>query len=356
MLLRLWKALEELNGKEYLLTVVEAGDPDEALARVRAMHWPPTLGQLRVEEALAVGEPSPLRVRVGKLLVLDAGTIVQVAARDGVLRVVLAPATTLFDQLVAFLLRQPPPPADWQPSPSEECAAVARLAFRWGSYFAVIGDSEQPEWTEGISLGISRYNDREQARMSIEISANLEAIHRLREGEPATWRHLVYTARRLPGPMRTDETTTSAILHGRGWDGESSVLYNAEPAPRDPAFAGGLPVSPRTLEAFWRNPVRRILNVAALATWRVPMEEYHGDHRAPKQRPPLPLDKCRFTAVELAAVETIMARASNGVLHTLDRLQALTATELEKFAVLAIGDEVGRRWSITERTRNVLLY
>jgi hypothetical protein len=272
------------------------------------------------------------------------------------LRVVLAPEKTLFEQVAAFLLRQPAPPTGWHPSPGEEGAALARLVWRWGSYFAAIGDPDKPEWTEGIPLGISRFNDREQARMSIEISANMEAVHHLSKQQPGTWRHLVHATRCLPGPKPTDETATSTVLHGRGWDGEYGVTHDTPPMPRVLPATGMFPASPQTLEAFRLNPVRRILNVAALATWRVPMEGYHGDHRSVKPRPALPLDRCRFTATELGEVEAIMARAGNGLLHTLHELQRRDGEELERLAAATMGGEAGRKWSVTERTRNVVLW
>jgi hypothetical protein len=362
----LWKVFREAYGEDRLLTVLEADSATEALAKAQGMHFEMLRSRpTRAEEAVPLDPPRPLRIAVGKLLELDAGTLVCVANPDGDLRIVLAPARTLFEQVVDFLLKQPGPPATWQPTLMDEGAAAARLVFRWGSYFAVIGDAIKPEWTQGIPLGISRYNDYEQARMSIEISSNMEAIYHLKSQQPEKWRHLAYAARLLSKPKRTDDAARSVAIHTRLVGGEEALMRRTwkalgRPGLFDPSFsARKRPVDPETLAAFDLNPVRRIMNVVALSTWRSPMEEYHGDSGGaiPEPRPTLPLDQCRFTLKEMVGVERRMAEAGNGLMQTIEALHGRTEEELRLLlAEATIEGEAGSKWSITERTRNIILW
>ena len=89
----------------------------------------------------------PLRVRVNDELVLDAGTCEEVSGPHGPERLIRAPQTTLFHQVLAYLRAKPDPPQ--RPSGSmvgREGVAAAALALRWGSYLAVLLDRDKPVW------------------------------------------------------------------------------------------------------------------------------------------------------------------------------------------------------------------
>lgn len=359
--MRIWKAYHRVYEQEYLVAVVEAETEPAAIAKVQELHFgdlPPT--PPRIEAAVATGPPQPLRVRVGKILELDAGTCIPIADSERELRVVLAPRQPMFDQVVQFLLRQPAPPASWTPRLKDEGAAAARLVFRWGSYFAVIGDAMKPEWNQGISLGIGRYSNQEQARMNIEISSNMESVYHLQAFQPEVWRHLVYAARRLPGPKPVDSSVTAVGVYAvlkEGRDAVAQRMWKKLNLPSQP-HPTEKPLDQETRDAFEENPIRRIMNVVALATWRVPLEDFHGDQRdAPYDRPPRPLDQRRFTMEELHELENRMAMAGNGLLETALELYGRSEQDIcELLARPTVQSEAGQKWSLTERTRNVILW
>lgn len=130
-------------------------------------------------------QPALLRVRVNEELSLDAGSWVAEAGPHGTVQVVSPPETTLFHQVLAYLMAKPDPPKP--PSGSmvgREGVAAAAVALRWGSYLAVLLDRDKPLLHGIDSPRVSRISDGEMARINIEASAALSEWIDLYRADP----------------------------------------------------------------------------------------------------------------------------------------------------------------------------
>jgi len=58
------------------------------------------------------------------------------------------PAITLFHQMLDYLCAKPDPTQRGAGTQIGREAVAAALALRWGSYFAVLADRDQPRWAE----------------------------------------------------------------------------------------------------------------------------------------------------------------------------------------------------------------
>jgi hypothetical protein len=119
--------------------------------------------------------PDRLRVRVNDELVLDAGTCEEVFGPDGTKRLIRPPDTTLFHQVLAYLVAKPDPAVRPRGSAAgREGLAAAAVVLRWGSYLAVLLDRSKPVWPAAtLRDRTSRISDSEMARINIEASAAL---------------------------------------------------------------------------------------------------------------------------------------------------------------------------------------
>lgn len=362
-----WKVVRERGESRFLAGVVESEDFAAAQRAESARH-----DELRASYAWSLepadtDEARPLRVRAGPFE-LDGGRVAAFTHAGERWRAVLPPGVSLFDQLLD-LLDQEAPRAAPRPSKTEEGQAVAKLAFRWGSYFALIGDPSKPQ-SPAAGTRCGYWNDSEQARMSIEISANLERIYHLISTDKTRWRRLVAASRFLPGLRGADAETYPRMLMMRLRKGPLEAYRDFSRDLRSMTGTKALSMEklqglvtaedkPETWKAFDASPIRRICNTFAFTTWRVPLENYHGVHPgAPKlsDEVVLTLDHNRFTPGEHADIESVMAQAGAGFMRLISALEPLTPHQVrERAAFPTVSDEAGRKWSITERTRPAIL-
>ncbi|MCL5999205.1 MAG: hypothetical protein M1546_24545, partial [Chloroflexi bacterium] len=137
-----------------------------------------------------------LNVCVDFELTLDAGWWEEVRGGDGsVQRLVHPPATTLFDQLIAYLSKVPDKEPHYFLRLQEEVAAAFAVCVRWGTYFAVLADRTKPPCAEMGIEDASRIDDGEMARINIEASAALAQWIDMKRGDFNRYRALVYAAR-----------------------------------------------------------------------------------------------------------------------------------------------------------------
>jgi hypothetical protein len=144
-----------------------------------------------------------LTVRVNSELSLDIGAYEQTLNASELL--IHPPHKTLFNQLLDYLRAKQRPLAPLSGSfIGREGVAAAAMTLRWGSYLAVLLDSEKPIWTEIHSQRTSRISDQEMARINIEASAALAAWVDLCRSDPSEYRELVDRAvAYLPMPKKT---------------------------------------------------------------------------------------------------------------------------------------------------------
>lgn len=329
-----------------------------------------TIGVTGYQE-VQVAERRKLQLQVDGTLAVDAGELVQFKHNGVDWRAVLPPSPSMMQQIVTSLLARPHPPPDWFPDEEAEGSAAARLGFRWGSYFALIGDSSKPvSAAAGTHCGY--WVDSEQARMSIEISSNLHTLHKLRHEKPDRWRRLVHAAQSLPGPSASEELAVPKVIMSRlqeGVEGSyrqlSSVIQAALGKKENEVSADTLQKlmkmedSEEARSLFRKAPLRHVWNGFVFSTWRSPLEDYHGTHSgAPKLSDDvvLTLDHNRFTTQEYEEIMGIMIRAGNGFVALSDELEGHEPDELgDLLAFPLTQSESGRKWSVTENTRPVLL-
>jgi hypothetical protein len=363
----LWKVLREREGGRFLAGVLEAPDHEAAQAAEAARH-----DELRASygwslEPVDQTETRPLRVRAGPFE-LDGGRMAAFTHSGERWRAALPPSVCLFDQLLDHL-EQNAPPATPRPAKMDQGQAVAKLAFRWGSYFALIGDPGKPQ-SPAAGTRCGYWNDSEQARMSIEISANLERIYHLISTDKARWHRLVVASQLLPGLPAAAVETYPEVLMMRLRKGRVEAYRDFSRKLRSVTGTQALSTEklkglvaaedkPELWDAFEVNPIRRICNTFAFTTWRVPLEDYHGVHPgAPKlsDEVVLTLDYNRFTPSDHAEIESVMAQAGAGFMRLMSVLEPLTPNQVrERAAFPTVSDEAGRKWSITERTRAAIL-
>jgi hypothetical protein len=248
---------------------------------------------------VTVGTREQLRVRVNDELLLDAGTCEEVPGPDGPERLIRAPETSLFHQVLRYLRAKPDRPV--RPSGStagREGVAAAAVVLRWGSHLAVLVDRDRPLWPAARSEEISRISDSEMARINIEASAALaEWIDLCRaESDGRLYTALVDRAvNYLPMPTRTARPT----------GGPFATLADRELATRLVEACGPERVTRVRADAE-RHPSRVFANALVNTAWRIgPVESIHAGHARG-----YPLDRRRVTPAEERA---LMRFASDGM-------------------------------------------
>jgi hypothetical protein len=236
---------------------------------------------------LEAARTSPLRVRVNDELVLDAGTVEEVAGRDGPGRLVRPPGTTLFHQVLAYLRAKADPPA--RPpgaSAGREGVAAAAVSLRWGSYLAVLLDRGKPLCEAARSAGTSRISDEEMARINIEASAALAEWVDLCRTEAGRQLHARLVDRALaylPAPRRSARLELGPFAYLA----DPGVARRMERA-ADPAGLARIRAEAK------RHPSRLFANALVNVAWRNgPVEAIHAGHSAA-----YPLEERRVTPAE----------------------------------------------------------
>ena len=357
---QLWKVVATDEVGRRLLSIVEAPDKAMALRVVEGMHFDLRLKpRIEVEASRVLVDGESLEVPVLPGMIISAGNVVQIEDEGLARTVILPPNPTMLEQLIPWFKKQPAPAASVRLDEAAIGLALARLAIRWGSYFAVIANRAKPTWAHA-GEPVSHFGNQELARMNIEISANLDALYWLSRRSPQEFRHIIHASRLLPSPQASEDVLTCppiVIPLESGVDALIASMIRDMQAVH-PGWGKGLTasawdklVTPEVLAAFDINPSRRIMNQLALATWRSPMERFHGGQGVGQ-----PLDVNRFTAEQLDSIEEHMAAAGNGFARTFAALSARKPAEVRQLlAPTTVQGEAGRKWSITEQTRAVIL-
>lgn len=293
-----------------------------------------------------------LRVGVNNELVLDAGTHEEVTGSDGRERVIRPPATTLFNQVLAYLREKPDPPK--RPSRSmvgREGVAAAALALRWGSYLAVLLDHDKPVWPEVDSPSTSRISDEEMARINIESSAALAEsidIYRSDRGgrvyEQLVNRAVAY----LPMPKKTARLKVSEV-GALAEPGLASQLVEAFRASHSSHLE-------RVRADVERHPSRVLANALVNTAWRNgPVENIHaGSYRG------CPLDQRRMTQAEerelMAFASERLAQGMSVCLRfALEQPPRPWAEQVLPYGLAEMMLITPSRWTLTEVSRDVRL-
>jgi hypothetical protein len=305
-----------------------------------------------------------LTVRVSGQLSLDAGTWEEhVDHNQKPYRLITPPATPMYEQLLAYLIEatkgqkiQPQSALNFE----EAAIATVAVCIRWGSYFAVLNNSELPLWS--ASKTTSCIGDSEMARINIEMSAALTQWISLIDSNNKLFRVLVKTAiQLLPFPSVTIDPTT--------YDREFrlSTLFNLqqerEGLMSDMKQILGEDFVERKRQSVQNNPhaLRALANGLLLEFWRNgPIEDIHGGTmyvRPPLRHVPRPLTQRRISP---DAEKTVLAETTRRLVPMLRGLHSMITiksevTLIEKILPYAILFQSPNNWSMTERTRAVEL-
>jgi hypothetical protein len=285
-----------------------------------------------------------LRLRVNDDLELDAGTAETPSATELVIH---PPKVTLFHQVLTYLRAKSDPAGPAAPPTAEqEGLAAAAVAFRWGSYLAVLADSAKPVWAEARSPETSRIHDTEMARINIEASAALaEWVDVSREDrgvyEKLVGRALAYLP--LPKMRPRPQSSNFAIL---ALPGVATKMIEGTDAQR----------LGRVRADAERHPSRLFANALVNTAWRNgPVENIHaGSARG------YPLDRRRVTAVE---ERSLLDFAADSLTTGLEVCQALARErparswpeQVLPYGLAGMMMITPTGWTLTESTRVVRL-
>ena len=162
---------------------------------------------------------------------------------------------------IAYLRANPDRPR--RPSGSmvgREGVAAAALVLRWGSYLAVLLDSDKPVWPEVCSASTSRISDEEMARINIEASAALAEWINLHRTDPGGRGYTQLVDRAvfyLPMPSKTSKLKVT----------ELAALADSEMAGRVVQAADATRLERVRADAE-RHPSRVLANALVNTAWR----------------------------------------------------------------------------------------
>jgi hypothetical protein len=239
-----------------------------------------------------------LLVPVAGSLTIEAGSLIE----GGDAITILPPSVSMFDQLVAWLSRQPLKPNRF--SAKMIGIGATALCLRWGTYLGVLLDEHKPLDPRIGSKGISMISDPEMKRINLEFSANLERLVRmLHEDEQGCYR-LLQRAHAYLGMPR----------HRSGQCRELLDVFQGLTSPEFWNRAGpdlmGRMEARRAVTVQYRY--RILANSMALGAWRNgPVEDLHCgwalghslNHR--RATDPQILEIMRFASERLAPVLTM---------------------------------------------------
>lgn len=127
-------------------------------------------------------------------------------------RLVSPPKATMYQQVLSYLAEatknQKIPPKSHLHF-GEVALATVMVCIRWGSYFAVLVNHDQPQWAPAHDPETSCIGDSEMARINIEASAALAQWIDLMRLDPAQFRKMVKAALHLlPSIVPTPDPAT----------------------------------------------------------------------------------------------------------------------------------------------------
>lgn len=202
--------------------------------------------------------------------------------------VVEAPATPMYDQLIAYLDARQPAPA-WKPCDLRRLSGVATtlVCVRWSTWLARLCDPALPMWEHAGDAAVSAIDDGEMARINIEASYALEQWIELLRSDRERWEMLAAKALHyLPlAGRRVAPARTSPIL---------VALHPDMPAVAQQWMAE----HPGRARPIGQRATRIFANAAMVLGYRNgPVEDVHAGRDEG-----LPLGARRITAADEAAI------------------------------------------------------
>jgi len=285
-----------------------------------------------------------ISVRVNHDLVLDAGTYegLDHSKRSEWVR---APSTTLFRQVLAYLLEKPDPvqrPTDSYAS--RDGVAATALVLRWGSYLCVLLDGTNGLQPLARSADLSCISDGEMARINIEASAALAEWIDLRRTDAGL--HARVVERALAYLPMSPRRVRMRVLPFAGLANIGVATTLIETA--DPARLA------RARFDVERNATRVFANALVNVAWRNgPVEDLHaGTSRSD------PLEHRRITPARERALMCFAAERFAVGFAVCDQFMAEHPPRpwSEQVLPFALADILGvtpSDWTLTESSRDV---
>ena len=289
-----------------------------------------------------------LTVRVNRDLTLNAGWWEEMPVADGTMRrYVHPPETTLFEQVLAYLMSLPQEPDYSGLNMGREAVAATAVCLRWGSYMAVLVDRDKPLWPQARQGGLSRIADGEMARINIEASAALAQWIDIMRNDWEQCLAMVWAARHLPMTLqhaRTDRCSSDLLGLSRP-DVAATLLSRTQDERGKRARADAK-----------AHPTRILANVVINACWRNgPVEDIHAG-----QSSTYPLTQRRITpSEERQLIRTTAGRLAHGILAVLalghEKSERTWAERVLPYNLVPGWRVTPTGWSLDERTCQVWL-
>ncbi|MCG8425124.1 MAG: hypothetical protein MJE77_45165 [Proteobacteria bacterium] len=291
---------------------------------------------------------TPLNVRVNAEFLLDAGAWCLDADNEGrILRRVLPPKRTLFEQIIDYLTSQSTYRNYSGLRTGREAVAMMAVCVRWGSYFAILADRDKPLWAQAKPNRCSRIHDSEMARIQIEASAAVAQWIGFMRSEPNRYYQLVDLALHyLPMPLQTTTIERDP----------PNLLVLTRPQVADELIQRQLARTTALSPAVEAHPNRVLANAIVNYCWRNgPVEGIHAGYAST-----YPLTQRRITpSEERLLIRKTSARFAQGILAVFGLQQEQdNRTWPEQVLPFQLATHWGvtpTRWSLTERTREIEL-
>lgn len=296
---------------------------------------------------------------------LHAGWWEQLKGEDGdPYRIIHPPEQSLFEQVLSHIETLIEPSTQNVPtslSLNDHVRALLAICLRWGSYFAVVTDTEKPVWPGAKRTANSLISDAEMARINIEASAALEQWIDIMRSDYTYYctlvratHHLPLSVRHIHIPPDGRERHLKWMLFSRcirylGTPQERAQLINAQSEET---------WSKTMRKAVSATPTRLLANGLINTCWRngTSIENIHAG-----KANTLPLLYRRLTPQQernllreagemfMVALEVIF-----GLLH--EQGEVNWETQVLPFALYPLLFQLPSHWSVTEKTRKVILY
>jgi hypothetical protein len=224
-----------------------------------------------------------LRVRVNEELTLDCG----IAERDerATRWTLLPPATSQFEQLIDYLAAKPDAPRGRRTVNDVETLAATALCLRWGTWFAVLADRSRPPWALAGEPGVAAVSEDELSRIRIECTDAFERWIEIYRADRACTRAIQLALRAVA--YLPDHATIRVPRAGAFASLPDATVAAASEALDEPARSAVEQAPSRTLARRLASEICEAEPVATLADGCVF---------------PLPLDECRFSPAQSAAL------------------------------------------------------
>ncbi|HEU5377014.1 MAG TPA: hypothetical protein VFV38_16410 [Ktedonobacteraceae bacterium] len=271
-------------------------------------------------------------------------------------RLVSSPEPPMYQQLLASLAEatkdQKVPPKSHLHF-GEVALATVLVCIRWGSYFAVLVNPDQPQWAPASDPEVSCIGDSEMARINIEASAALAAWIDLMRLDNAQFRKMVKAALQLlPSVIPVHDPATND-RHFRAFSAFNSAdgrQYLMEAYLRD---FGEKWVAERK-RSIPVNPSRALANGVLHEYWRNgEIEDIH----AGRISTPWPLTQRRLTLQQEERVVRETAARFVPTMRALYNVVTKPSQESwpEQALPYAIAFKPPDHWSLDEQTRETTL-